>query len=85
MKRISRGSGTSPADVNRLTKQFDMLQKMTKQMAGAGAMGKVKTMRELSRDPGMVPGLKGMPNLGGRGSTKTSSVKRGFKQRKKRK
>jgi signal recognition particle subunit SRP54 len=86
VKRISRGSGTSPADVNKLTKQFDMIQKMTKQMSGMGAMGKMKAMRELSKSGSdMMPGLRGMPNLGGKGSTKTASRKKGFKQRKKRK
>jgi len=86
VKRVSKGSGTTAADVNRLTKQFDMIQKMTKQMAGLGAMGKMKAMKELSKaGPDMVPGLKGMPNLGGRASTKTASRKAGFKQRKKRK
>ncbi|MHC5023968.1 MAG: signal recognition particle protein [Planctomycetota bacterium] len=86
VKRISRGSGTSAADVNRLTKQFEMIQKMTRQMAGAGALGKAKAMRELATaSPGMVPGVKGMPGLGSRGSTKTQSVKQGYKRRKKRK
>ena len=35
-KRIAAGSGTSVVDVNRLLKQFEMMQQMTKQMAGAG-------------------------------------------------
>jgi signal recognition particle subunit SRP54 len=85
VKRISRGSGTTPADVNKLTKQFDMIQKMTKQMSGMGALGKMKAMRELQKDPGMVPGLRNMPSLGGRASTKTASVKTAYKRRKKRK
>ena len=86
VKRVSKGSGTSPAEVNKLTKQFDLIQKMTRQMSGMGAMGKMKAMRELSKSGGdMMPGLKGMPTLGGRGSTKTQSRKSGFKQRKKRK
>jgi signal recognition particle subunit SRP54 len=86
VRRVSKGSGTNPAEVNKLTKQFDLIQKMTKQMAGMGAMGKMKAMRELSKSGGdMMPGLKGMPTLGGRGSTKTQSRKSGFKQRKRRK
>jgi signal recognition particle subunit SRP54 len=86
VKRVSKGSGTSPAEVNKLTKQFDLIQKMTRQMSGMGAMGKMKAMRELTKSGGdMMPGLKGMPTLGGRGSTKTQSRKAGFKQRKKRK
>ena len=86
IKRVSKGSGTSPAEVGKLTKQFDMIQKMTRQMSGTGAMGKMKAMRELSKSGSdMMPGLKGMPSLGGRGSTKTRSRKSGFKQRKRRK
>ena len=86
VKRVSRGSGTAPADVNKLTKQFEMIQKMTRQMSGMGGMGKMKAMRELAKtDSGMMPGLKGLPNFGGRGSTKTASVKTGYKKRKRRK
>ncbi|MEE9131022.1 MAG: signal recognition particle protein, partial [Phycisphaerales bacterium] len=36
VKRIAKGSGTTAADVNKLTKQFEMMQKVTKQMAGGG-------------------------------------------------
>jgi signal recognition particle subunit SRP54 len=83
IKRISKGSGTQPADVNRLVKQFELIQKMTKQMSGVGAMGRMKAMRELSNmDTAMVPGVKGLPGMGGRTSTKTASRKQGFKQRK---
>jgi len=85
IKRVAAGSGTTAPEVNKLTKQFDMIQKMTRQMSGLGAMGKIKAMRELSRmDPNMVPGMRGMPALGGKGSTRTESIKSRFKQRKKR-
>ncbi|MEM7230361.1 MAG: signal recognition particle protein [Planctomycetota bacterium] len=84
-KRIAAGSGTSAQEVNRLKKQFEMMQNMTKQMGGMGK-DKMKAMRELAAaGPDGMPGLKGMPMLGGKGSTKTQSVKSGFKQRKKRK
>ena len=33
-KRIAAGSGTTVVDVNRLLKQFEMMQTMVKQMAG---------------------------------------------------
>ena len=33
-KRVAAGSGTSVVDVNRLLKQYEMMQKMTKQMNG---------------------------------------------------
>lgn len=84
IKRISAGSGTNPAEVNRLIKQFEMMQKVTRQMAGMGGMGKLKAMRELSKagaDGGM--GLSGLPSFG-KGSTRTASRRAGFKQRRKR-
>ena len=37
--RISKGSGTTVADVNRLVKQFSEMKKMMKQMGGKGALG----------------------------------------------
>jgi signal recognition particle subunit SRP54 len=82
-KRIAAGSGGKVEDVSRLVKQFDTISKMTKQMSGMGARGKLDAMRQL-QGAGGVPGVSGMPGLGGkRGSTKTKSPKRGFKQRKK--
>ena len=46
-KRIAAGSGTQVVDVNRLLKQFEMMQKMTKQFSGknmkrAARFGKMK-------------------------------------------
>ncbi len=35
-ERIARGSGTTPADVNRLLKQFEDMRKMMKAVAGGG-------------------------------------------------
>ena len=86
VKRIAKGSGTTAADVNKLTKQFEMMQKVTKQMAGGGIGGRLKAMLALTKGGGeMIPGVSNMPALGGRSSTKTIGVKSRFKQRKKRK
>ena len=92
VRRISRGSGSSNTDVNRLLKQFQMMKKMTSQMAGMGMLGKMKAMKEAGADPESAMSGMGMPDMSalagmGRGgkSTKTSSVKKKFKQRKKRK
>lgn len=41
-KRISRGSGTSVQDVNRLIKQFNEMKKMMKMFQSSGMMGKMK-------------------------------------------
>ncbi len=85
IKRVAKGAGTTAAEVNKLTRQFELIQKMTRQMADLGPLGKAKAMRELSRsDSSMIPGLKNMPSFGSRGSTKTVSVKNRFKSRKKR-
>jgi len=55
-KRIARGSGTEVVDVNRLLKQFDMMQTMAKQMSGKG-MG--RAMRR-GKKGGMLGGLEGL-------------------------
>jgi len=80
-KRIAAGSGAKVEDVSRMVKQFELMQKMTQQMAGMGALGRAKAMKELSR---AAPGGMGMPGFLGRGSTATESPKARFKQRRKR-
>ncbi len=50
--RIARGSGTTPADVNRLLKQHQQMEKMMSKMASGGMKG-------------MMRGMQGM--MGGRG------------------
>lgn len=50
--RIARGSGTTPADVNKLLKQFQQMEKMMSKLSAGGMKG-------------MLRGMKGM--LGGRG------------------
>ena len=55
-KRIASGSGTSVVDVNRLIKQFDAMQQMTKQFSG-------KNMKKLQKKMGRMGG--GFPGMGG--------------------
>ena len=50
-KRIAAGSGTSVVDINRLLKQYDMMQQMVRQMAGSG-----KRMKKFGK-MGAMPGL----------------------------
>ncbi len=52
-KRIAAGSGTQVVDVNRLLKQFEMMQQLTRQMAGGGMMKKMGKMG------GLMGGRKG--------------------------
>ena len=53
-KRIAAGSGTQVVDINRLLKQFELMQQMTKQFSG----GKLKRMAKRGRfGGGKFPGL----------------------------
>jgi hypothetical protein len=58
------------------------VQKMTQQVAGMGMKGRIAAARQMAG--GGMPGMGGFPGLGGKGSTRTASVKSGYKQRKKR-
>ncbi|MCH2135635.1 MAG: signal recognition particle protein [Phycisphaerales bacterium] len=78
VRRVARGSGSGQQDVNRLLKQFDMVKKMSQQMAGGGMKGRMQMARQMAG--GGMPGM-GLPS---RGSTKTSGVKSKFKKRKRR-
>lgn len=54
-KRIAAGSGTQVVDINRLLKQFDMMQQMTKQFSGKQMkrMGKLGKTGKLGKLPGL--------------------------------
>ena len=84
-KRIAKGSGSSTDDVAQLVKQFDTVNRMTRQFAEFSASDRVKAVKEMGgKGMGdMIPGLKGMPSFGGRGSSFTPSIKDRFKKRKK--
>jgi signal recognition particle subunit SRP54 len=84
-KRIARGSGTTTDDVGQLVKQFDTVNKMTRQFANFSASDRVKAVKEMGPDgmSDLVPGLKGMPSFGAKGSSFTPSIKDRFKKRKK--
>ena len=77
VKRIAAGSGTNAVEVGRLTKQFEMMQKMMKQMSGGGMMGKMNAMREMAAGGGM-------PNMSGASGARPDAAKSKFKQRPKR-
>ena len=55
-RRIAAGSGVKVEDINRLLKQFDMMNQMMKQFSGPGASRKMKRM-------GKLGGLGGFPGL----------------------
>ncbi len=77
-RRVAKGSGSGQQDVNRLLKQFDMVKKMSQQMAGGGMKGRMQMARQMAS--GGMGG--GMPGFSAKGSTKTAGVKQGFKARK---
>lgn len=56
-KRIAAGSGTQVVDVNRLLKQFEMMQQLTRQMAGGGMMKKMGKMGKMGRMGGRKGGF----------------------------
>ncbi len=84
VRRIATGSGTTTVEINRLTTQFEMVQKMSMQLA-SGSMGdRIKAARQMGAGgmPGM-PGMAGAPGMNMKGSSATPSMKSKFKQRKK--
>jgi signal recognition particle subunit SRP54 len=82
-RRIAGGSGTKSDQVGALTKQFGMLNKLTKQMGSMGPGAKAAAAQSLAGS-GMLSGLPaGMPGFGS-GKKGTASAKRGVKSRKKR-
>jgi len=58
-KRIAAGSGTQVVDVNRLLKQFEMLQAMTKQFSGGKMPKNLRRMMGKKGGRGMMPGMGG--------------------------
>ena len=60
-KRIAAGSGTQVVDINRLLKQFDMLQAMTKQFTGGKLPKNLRKMMGKKKGRGGFPGMGGMP------------------------
>jgi len=82
-RRVARGAGVKVEDVAKLARQFEVVSRMTKQMAGLGVGGKLKAMRELQQSgAGLIPGMGSMPGLGtGRRSSHMDSPKNRFKKR----
>jgi signal recognition particle subunit SRP54 len=76
-RRIASGSGTKPEDVAQLVRQFDMVGKMTRQMATLSSADRVKAARELGG--GTASGFGG---LRAKGSSATPSIKSKFTKRK---
>lgn len=83
-KRIAAGSGATQNEVGQLAKQFQTVSTLARQMSSMGALSRVKAVKELGKGGmgDMMPGLSGMPQFRGKGSTHTASPKSKFKKRK---
>ncbi|MFM9958242.1 MAG: signal recognition particle receptor subunit alpha [Phycisphaerales bacterium] len=86
-KRVANGAGVKVEEVAQMVKQFEMVSRMTKQVAGLGVMGRVKAMKEMRSMAGSgalpgMPNLSGLPGFGGKGSTRVEVPKGRFKKRK---
>jgi signal recognition particle subunit SRP54 len=56
--RIARGSGTTPADVNKLLKQYQQMEKMMSKLSQGGMKGLLRGMKGMMGGgfPGRFPG-----------------------------
>ena len=57
-RRIALGSGVKVEDINKLLKQFDMMNQMMRQFSGPGAAKKMKRMGKRG-----MGGFAGLPGL----------------------
>ncbi|MSR17883.1 MAG: signal recognition particle protein [Phycisphaerales bacterium] len=73
IRRVAAGSGVPTADVTKLTRQFESMQKLGMQLGGMGALGRAGAMREMARS--------GPGGLSSKGSSRTESIKAKFKKR----
>ncbi len=53
--RVARGSGTQPADVNRLLKQYQQMEKMMSKLSQGGIKGMMRQMQGAMKRGGMPP------------------------------
>ncbi len=69
--RIARGSGTEPADINRLLKDFESMSGMMQKMAGMGMMDRMKAMSQMGQ-AGMLDPNASLKAV--KGSTKSGPI-----------
>jgi signal recognition particle subunit SRP54 len=91
-KRIARGSGTTPQEINQLLDQFNEMRTMIRQVSsGKGPWAKL--VRQYGGMPGMadlpaledVPAMASLPRPGGGGGKKTGKAARKEKRKQKQK
>ncbi len=54
--RIAKGAGTTPAEVNKLLKQYEQMESMMRKLAQGGMKGMLRGMKGLMGGGGMPPG-----------------------------
>jgi len=83
-KRIATGAGVQQNEVGQLVKQFGMVSKLSKQMAGLTAREKVSAMKDFGSAGSMsaADAAAAMSAMRGKGGSFTPSVKSKFKKRK---
>jgi signal recognition particle subunit SRP54 len=69
--RIARGSGTDPAEINQLLKQFEEMSGLMKGMAGLGMMDRIRAVNQMAQGGLFNPGAKLKPM---KGSTKSGPI-----------
>lgn len=86
-RRIAKGAGVDQPTVNKLVKQFNTINQLTKGMADMSARSKMSTMTHMAQGAGGSPDAAAaaamMPSISRKKGTAASKPK-GFKQRKKR-
>jgi signal recognition particle subunit SRP54 len=83
--RIARGSGTEPADVNRLIKDFESMSGMMQKMAGMGIMDRMRAVRQMAAGGLFDPGASLKPVKGSTKSTSPNAKALAEKKKKQRK
>jgi len=78
-RRIAKGSGTKPDDVSQLTKGFEMMSGMTKQMAGMSKLQQLRSLGGLGQQDLAAFGSSGGPSF----KTKSRSTRKRKDKRKK--
>ncbi|HEU5374040.1 MAG TPA: signal recognition particle protein [Ktedonobacteraceae bacterium] len=88
-KRIARGSGSTPQDINQLLEQFSEMRTMIRQVSsGKGPWAKMARQAAMSGGgfpgmPGLPTGAPGLPMPGGGGGKKTGKAARKEKRKQK--
>jgi signal recognition particle subunit SRP54 len=83
-RRIARGSGTEPQEVNQFLKQFDQVRVIMRQMARMSVFERIKMVTGMSKMGAFMPGAKMLKTKIGTGHRK-SAKERAEERKKKRK